>query len=63
MVKISISPWGGNFHFSARGESYAISKKSHSGVNFITPTCNIPLSSSFFITVNSSSTNFRCLTK
>ena len=26
-VKISISPWGGNFHFSARGESYVYLKK------------------------------------
>ena len=44
-VKISISPRGGKFQFSARGEiNTCISKKSHPGVSFTSPTCNMPLS-------------------
>ena len=48
-VKISISPWGGNSQFSALGERYVYLKKInprlkfHSGVNFTSPTCNMPL--------------------
>ena len=42
-VKISISPRGGNFQFSARGERYVYLKKTHPGVNFTSPTCNMPL--------------------
>ena len=42
-VKISISPWGGNFQFSARGERYVYLKKIHPRVNFTSPTCNMPL--------------------
>ena len=36
-VKISISPRGGNFQFSARGVRYTYLK------NFTSPTCNMPL--------------------
>ena len=49
-VKISISPWDENFHFSARGERYVYLKKIqpgmkfHLGMNFTLPTCNMPLS-------------------
>ena len=43
-VKISISPQGGNFQFSARGERYMyVKKKIHPGVDFTSPTCNMPL--------------------
>ena len=41
--KIPILPRGGNFQFSARGERYVYLKKTHPGVNFTTPTCNMPL--------------------
>ena len=40
-VKISISPWGGNFQPEVKG--MYISKISHPGVNFTLPTCNMPL--------------------
>ena len=52
---------GGNFQFSARGERYVYLKKKkkkkknqpglkfHSGVNFTSPTFNMPLSFEFFI--------------
>ena len=43
-VKISISLQGGNFQFSAQGERYVYLKKTHPGVDFTSPTCNIPLS-------------------
>ena len=48
-VKISISPRGGNFQFSAWGERHVYLKKVHlglkflPGVNFTSPTCNMPL--------------------
>ena len=32
---------------STRGERYVISEKSHPGVNFTSPTCNMPLSKHF----------------
>ena len=48
---------GGNFQFSARGGRYVYLKKKknqpglkfHSGVNFTSPTFNMPLSFEFFI--------------
>ena len=44
-VKITISPRGGNFQFSARGEMYVYLKKKKiiPGVNFTSPTCNVLL--------------------
>ena len=37
-------PRGENFQFSARGERYVYLKKwKHPGVNFTSPTCNMPL--------------------
>ena len=42
-VKISISPRGGNFQFSARGERYMYLKKIHPGMSFPPPRCNMPL--------------------
>ena len=41
-IKISISPWGGTFQFSARGERYLYLKKVYPRVNFTSPTCNMP---------------------
>ena len=40
-VKIFISPRGGNFQFSTRCERYVYLKKTHPGVNFTSPTCNV----------------------
>ena len=49
-VKISISPRGGNFQFLVRGETYVYLKKKiesglkfHAGVDFTSPTCNMPV--------------------
>ena len=48
-VKIPISPLGGNFQFLAQGERHVYLKKVypglkfHPGVNFTSPTCNMPL--------------------
>ena len=53
-VKISISLRAGNFQFSARGEKYVYLKKTHPGlkfhpgVNFASPTCNMPLKNENF---------------
>ena len=42
-VKISISPRGGNFQFSARGERHVHLKKISPWGDFTSPMCNIPL--------------------
>ena len=42
-VKISISLRGGNFHFQPEVKVTCIPKKSHLGVNFTSPTCNMLL--------------------